>query len=139
LLEKYGKPEIKMEKRENPKWGADGLYSMECEKFYVKIPVRYWYLKCPGCKRSFSREELTTQKNEIPHMNPHWIFFFMATQFLTELGWQELWRSFVAWAYPEVMKAKAVLSNFVTPKLLQEIAEGLSGKQPPKVKEPKIP
>jgi len=128
LLKKYGVEKTRIEKVQNPKWGVAG--NGWNVPFWIKKKVKYWVYTCPECKGQFLKKEFSTQKKQVVRTNPRWVYFFTASRYLTELGWQELWRSFVGWAYPEVMKAKAVLSKFVTPQLLKEISEGLAGKQP---------
>jgi len=135
ILGKYGERKTRIETVDNPAWNVDTGF---VGNPLMKAKVKYWVLTCPSCKTRIDHEKLTVDKKQVARENPKWLYFFTASQFLTELGSQVLWRSFVGWAYPKVMKAKAILSNFVTPQLLKEISESLSGKQP-KEKEPKIP
>jgi len=133
ILEKYGERKTRIATVDNPAWNVDTGFTGSP---LMKAKVKYWVLTCPGCKARIDEKKLSVKEEEVVRENPKWIYFFTASQFLTELGWQTLWRSFVGWAYPEVMKAKAVLSNFVTPQLLKEISESLSGKQPKQKEKP---
>jgi len=134
ILGKYGKQKTRIVTVDNPAWNVETGF---VGNPLMKAKVKYWVLTCPGCKKQIDQKKLSVKKEQVARENPKWVYFFTASQFLTELGSQELWRSFVGWAYPQVMKAKAVLSKFVTPQLLKEISESLSGKHS-KEKEPQI-